>query len=102
VSPFLSRAEEILETALIGCEDLAVVIGRRGEIRMLDPAGWSLPGMRAEFGAEAVYKVERLNDKVRVEGWDGTRSCRLERSCPRHPSRRVPDPGNLLPAPWPA
>ena len=79
MSPFLARAEEILETAVVGHQDVAIIIGRRGEVRIVDPAGWSLPAMRTEFGADAVYKVERLGDKVRVEGWDGYRGCRLER-----------------------
>lgn len=80
MSPFLRRAEEILETAVFGCEELAIVIGRGGEVRMLNPAGWSLAALRIEFGAESVYKVERVGQKVRVEGWDGSRTCRLERA----------------------
>jgi len=80
VSPFLRRAEEILETAILGREELAIVIGRGGEVRMLNPAGWSLAALRIEFGADSVYKVERVGQKVRVDGWDGSRACRLERA----------------------
>jgi len=79
VSPLLRHAEEILETAMRGAEDLAIVVGRQGQLRIVDPAGWSLPAMRAEFGAAAVYKVERRGAIVRVEGWDGDRTCRIER-----------------------
>ena len=78
MSPFLRQAEEILETAVAGCQDIAIVIGRQGTVRMLEPSGWSLPALRLEFGARAVYKVERRGNTVRVEGWDGDRSCRLE------------------------
>jgi len=82
VSPFLRQAEEILDTAVIGSEDVAIVIGRQGNVHMLDPRGWSLPAMRIEFGASAVYRVERRGNTVRVDGWDGDRSCRLERTAP--------------------
>ena len=98
MSPFFSRAEEILETAVVGREDVAIIIGWAGEVRMVDPAGGSLPAMRTEFGAEAVYKVERVGARVRVEGWDGNRGCRLERS--DTPDGRMWRPG--LPAMEPA
>ncbi len=45
---------------------------------MLEPAGWSLPGLAAEFGAEAVYKVEHRGSSVRVEGWNGFERCLLQ------------------------
>ena len=34
--------------------------------------------MAAEFGAEAVYKVERRGSSVRVEGWNGSERCLLQ------------------------
>jgi len=46
---------------------------------MLEPAGWSLPALSAEYGAAAVYKVERRGVAVRVEGWDGGQRCLLQR-----------------------
>ena len=49
--------------------------------------------MRTEYGAAAVYKVERRGNSVRVEGWDGLRSCRIETSAT---SRRPT--GKALPA----
>ena len=48
--------------------DLAILINTRGGMRMLDPSGWSLPALCAEFGAAAVYSVARRGT-VRVEGW---------------------------------
>lgn len=79
MSPLLLHAEEILETALSGSAEVAIIVGRQGTLRMIEPAGWSLPAMRTEFGAAAVYKVERRGNTVRVEGWDGEKSCRLEK-----------------------
>lgn len=94
MSPLLHHAEEILETALIGSTDVAIVIGGQGSVRMINPAGWSLPAMRTEFGAAAVYKVERRGSTVRVEGWDGERSCRLEKCvmAAKRPSWPLHDP----------
>jgi hypothetical protein len=82
---FLRQAEEILETATIGSGEVAIVIGPRGTVRMLDPSGWSLPAMRTEFGATSVFKVERRGGRIVVEGWDGERRCRLEKSLVRPP-----------------
>jgi hypothetical protein len=96
VSPLLRHAEEILETALLGADEVGIVVGRRGTLRMIDPTGWSLPAMRVEFGAAAVYKVERRGNTVRVEGWDGDRSCRLEKAFAKDIRPRSP---RLLPAP---
>jgi hypothetical protein len=81
VNPFFRRAEEILEIATADSAtlgDTLMVLDRQGGFRMLEPAGWSLPGLAAEFGAEAVYKVERRGSSVRVEGWNGFERCLLQ------------------------
>jgi hypothetical protein len=81
VSAFFRRAEEILQIATAnqgGLGDTVVVLDRQGGFRMLEPAGWSLPALAAEFGAEAVYKVERRGSAVRVEGWNGSERCLLQ------------------------
>jgi hypothetical protein len=81
VSAFFRQAEEILRIATTESSDLGdalVVLDRRGGFRMLEPTGWSLPALAAEFGAEAVYRVERRGFSVRVEGWDGSRRCLLQ------------------------
>ena len=83
VTPFLRRAEEILDvaTAERHCQEqeTAILIDRQGGIRMLDPAGWSLPGLLAEFGASVVYRVKKPRGSVRVEGWDGMQRCEIQR-----------------------
>jgi hypothetical protein len=83
VNAFLHRAEEILAIAAAGDSDtgdVAIVIDRQGALRMLEPTGWSLPAMCAEFGAAAAYRVERRGRTVRVEGWGGTDHCLLQRN----------------------
>jgi hypothetical protein len=81
VSAFYRRAEEILEIASAGdggLGDTLLVLDRQGGFRMLEPTGWSVAAVAAEYGAEAVYKVQRRGASVRVEGWDGARRCLLE------------------------
>jgi len=83
VSAFLQQAEDILEVAVAGnrcgAGDVAILIDRQGGMRMLDPTGWSLPALSAEFGASAVYRVERRGGAVRVEGWGGGQRCLIQR-----------------------
>jgi len=55
-----------------------MVLDRQGGLRILKPEGWLLPALAAEFGAEAVYKVERRGSSVRVEGWSGSERCLLQ------------------------
>jgi hypothetical protein len=81
VSEFFRRAEEILSIATSETSDLGdtlVVLDRQGGFTMLEPTGWSLPALAAEYGAEAVYRVERRGLSVRVEGWDGSQRCLLQ------------------------
>ena len=59
--------------------DLAILIDRQGGMRMLDPKGWSLPALCAEYGAAAAYIVERRSRTVRVEGWGGGERCLIQR-----------------------
>jgi hypothetical protein len=84
VSAFLRQAEDVLDTAIDGGDqDLVIVIGRQGGIRLMDPAGWTLPALSAEYGATAVYRVERRGDATRVEGLCGSERCLLQRKNPR-------------------
>lgn len=81
MSEFFRRAEEILEIATAGSAamgDTLMVLDRQGGFHMLNPEGWSLPALAAEYGAEAVYKVERRGSAVRVEGWNGSERCLLQ------------------------
>ena len=83
VKTFLRQAEDILDVAVAADGDagnLAILIDRQGGMRMLDPIGWSLPALCAEFGANAVYTVERRAQTVRVEGWGGGERCLIQRN----------------------
>jgi len=75
----LRQAEEILQVAVHGEDRVAILIDRQGGLRMLDPSGWSLPALRQEYGARSVFTVDRHAGFIRVEGWDGTQRCVIER-----------------------
>jgi hypothetical protein len=82
VDKFLHRAEEILDVALAagyGASDCTILFDRMGGMRMLDPAGWSMAGLIREFGAQEVYRIERRNGAVRVEGWSASEQCLIQR-----------------------
>ncbi len=81
MSAFFSRAEEILQVATSGSGatgSTLMILNRQGGIRMIDATGWNLPASLVEFGAEAVYKVERRGASIRVEGWNGSERCLLQ------------------------
>ena len=87
MSAFLRQAEEILEIAAAGSSEspnTAIVIDRQGGMRMLDPSGWTLPALSAEYGAASVFKVERRAGAVRVEGLAGPERCLLQRASAAH------------------
>jgi hypothetical protein len=100
VNAFLNRAGQILEVAAAGREygagAMAIVVDRQGGLRMVDPTGWSLAALAAEYSAAAVYRIERRHGTVRVEGWDGADRCLLQRGttagafmqAPRYPAIR--------------
>jgi hypothetical protein len=97
VNVLLHHAEEILEIAVRGNEEIAIVIDRQGGVRMFDPAGWALPSLRVEYGAAYVYKVERRAGMLRVEGWDGVQRCLLERPGRLRPVAHLPGMTAILP-----
>lgn len=82
---FLRNAEQILETAAASkdasASEYLIAISREGAISMQvdDGGAWSLPGLAAERGAMAVYRVQRKSRMVRVEGWSYGQKCELSR-----------------------
>jgi hypothetical protein len=86
VNGLVDRAAEILDIAANGegCVDSAIVVDRQGGLRIVDAGGWSLGGLSAEYGASAVYRIERTSATVRVEGRDGRQRCVIEQSTGGH------------------
>lgn len=79
VDNFLRDAVGIFETAYAapGEESLAILVDPSGVLRIVQSEGWSLEGMQAHYGAEAVYQVARSCQGVRVSGRSAGRSCIL-------------------------
>lgn len=100
MTAFLQRAEDILDIAAAAHSDspnTAIVIDRQGAMRMLDPAGWTLPALSAEYGASSVFKVERRAGTVRVEGLCGSERCLLQRAAPGYRLKTQITPRACLP-----
>ncbi|MEI9976100.1 MAG: hypothetical protein WDO73_31005 [Ignavibacteriota bacterium] len=94
---FLQQAEDILDVATSGdssLQNVVIVMDRQGGMRMLDSTGWSLQALTAEYGASAVYKVERRGSAVRVEGWNGSDRCLVQRETSRTKLFQLPGMGN--------
>ena len=97
VRGFLQQADDILDVATSGdasMQDVVILMDRQGGMRMLDPTGWSLQALTAEYGASAVYKVERRGSAVRVEGWNGFERCLVQRELSRTRIFQMPGMGN--------
>ncbi len=57
--------------------DLALVIDRSGALRIVMQEGWAAEGLRAHYGAGAVYQVTHTCQGVCVEGSAPGLSCTL-------------------------
>jgi len=98
VNTLYRNAQNLLETALAvgaNAENWAVVLDRQGGIRLLNPEGWNLSALAAEFGAETVFSVCRKDGAIRVNGLRGNRSCVLHSEMTGR--NRVDAPENILP-----
>lgn len=69
--------------------DWAIVIGRQGEIRMLEAAGWTLSCLLVQQGAETAYRVTREDGRVRLEGRHGSETCLLRSESPAAAARHL-------------
>jgi len=86
VDRFLKRAEEVLEIAATAGENASeclILFDHMGGMRMFDPAGWSVTGLICEFGAREIFRIEKRNGAVRVEGWSASQQCLLQRKVGR-------------------
>jgi hypothetical protein len=72
MSRFWQDAVQILETASHAphdafSADMAVIVDSSGGLRIVSSAGWSIEGLRSEYGG-AVYQVRRSDRDVYVKG----------------------------------
>ena len=90
---FWADAENLFETARQASGspdcDWAILIGPQGEIRMLDAAGWALPSLLAQHGAETAYRITREGGRVCLEGRRGSQTCQLRSESPAAAARHL-------------
>lgn len=80
----LRNAERILETAVLASDtetqNCTLCVSRQGAIHILtEPSGWSLAGLAAEYGASALFTINKRGPTITVEGWSPQGSCLLRR-----------------------
>ncbi len=84
VDAFTERANQLLEAAESAarcgeaCQEMTILIGDDGAIRMLAGSDWPLDSLARHYGSRAVYRVSGHCGGVRVEGRAGLRTCVLE------------------------
>jgi hypothetical protein len=91
---FWADAESIFETARSAGSgapdcDLTILIGPRGEILMLEAAGWALAGLLAHHGAQTAYRVTRQCGTIRLEGKSASETCLLQSKSPAASARQL-------------
>ena len=56
---------------------------------MLDAAGWALPSLLAQHGAETAYRITREGGRVCLEGRRGFQTCLLRSESPAAAARHL-------------
>jgi len=119
--PFAQNAANLLDAAQTAAAQgavtgFSVLIGGDGAIRMIAESDWPLASLQAHHGARMAFRVGQTADqRIRVEGRDGSRTCLFETAKPSGAARVLltnspcyaattyPRPGEtalLLPAAW--
>jgi hypothetical protein len=97
VSRFWQNAVQVMEAATSApgagsASNLALVIDRSGGLRIVMQEGWSPEGLRAHYGAGAVYQVTHTPQGVSVEGRASGLSCTFRARSERQASVSVLTP----------
>ena len=56
---------------------------------MLEAAGWALPSLLAQHGAQTAYRVTREGGRVCLEGRRGSQTCLLRSESPASTARHL-------------
>ena len=59
-------------------EDMTILVGPEGGIRLINDSDWPLDTLIAQHGAASVYRVRRQKGTIRLEGRSGARTCVFE------------------------
>ena len=88
VSRFVENAVNLLDAAESALRagfapsDMSILISPEGGIRMVADSDWSLEALQAHHGARMAYRVSQQDQKVRIEGKAGSRTCTFETNAP--------------------
>ena len=77
----LDAAESALRAGFAP-SDMSILISPQGGIRMVSGSDWPLDSLQAHHGAQSAYRVSRQDQKIRVEGQAGPRTCAFETTVP--------------------
>jgi hypothetical protein len=95
VSRFLENAENLLsaaENALSAGHtpsDMTILISPEGGIRLVADSDWPLDSLQAHRGAKAAYRISQQGERVRIDGREGSRTCRFESEPPSRAFRSL-------------
>ena len=84
MSQFLDNAANLLDAAESAVQfgnppsHLTILLGCEGGIRMIADSDWPLDSLQNEHGASMAYRITQEHEKVRVDGREGLRTCRVE------------------------
>jgi hypothetical protein len=93
VSRFVDNAVSLLDAAESALRagnppsDMAILISPEGGIRMVADSDWPLESLCAHHGARTAYRITGQEQRVRVEGKDGNRTCTFESAAPEQARR---------------
>lgn len=84
MSRFLENAAKLLDAAECAVQSgnapshMTILVGCEGGIRMIADSDWPLDSLQAHHGASMAYRVTQENEKIRLEGREGLRTCVFE------------------------
>lgn len=82
----LSAAENAMHSGQTTSE-MTILISPEGGIHMVSDSDWPLESLQLHHGAQMAYRVTRQDEKVCIEGREGSRKCRFESEDGRRTAR---------------
>jgi hypothetical protein len=93
VSRFAETARELMDAAECAqrsgadLNEMTILIGREGGVRMIAGSDWPLEGLGRLHGAEMAYRISRNQAGIRLDGRSEGRRCVLETERPGYAAR---------------
>lgn len=73
----LSAAESAMHSGH-SPSDMSILISSEGRIRMVADSDWPLESLQSFHGAKTAYRLSHREQKVRIDGREGSRTCQFE------------------------